>query len=124
MPDQESIAEQEALLETHRRTLSHLLSQEAVFGPGYVPSQVAHGIASARAGIRQAKRILRGWGVAIEDHPDDDDLAPGHEVPPFRGLLPFTEDDAALFFGRELLTARSMIWRATRAACTCSRVSS
>src|SRR3954454_6497593 len=47
------------------------------------------------------------------------DVAEGHEIPrsPFRGLLPYTEDDARFFFGRDsdadLIIANLMASRLT-----------
>lgn len=64
------IADQQELLKIHRRNLQHLLKQEAVHGIN-TPSAIASGIDTARAQIARIKGILRGWAVAVEDHPDD-----------------------------------------------------
>lgn len=65
--------QQQDLLATHRRTLAHVLKQQAALGSAYAPPGIAHGIDEARAGIAQCKQTLRGWGVAVDDHPDDGD---------------------------------------------------
>lgn len=72
MPDQEDISHQRDLLRTYRRTLTHLLGQQATFSAAYTPPHIAHGIDEARAQIRRIKRTLRGWGQAVEDLPDDE----------------------------------------------------
>lgn len=66
--------QQQDLLATHRRTLAHLLKQQAALGSAYAPPGIAHGIDEARAGIARCKTALRGWGVAVADHPDDGDV--------------------------------------------------
>jgi hypothetical protein len=76
MPSQEEIADQQELLAIHRRTLAQYLKQQAVLTGAYVPPGVAQGIHEARDNIRRVKGILRGWGVTVEDHPDDDSPAP------------------------------------------------
>jgi hypothetical protein len=78
MADANDIADQQDLLATHRRTLAVLLRQRATFGAAYTPPAVEAGIAEARAAIADAKRALRGWGVAVDDLPDDAaSFAPG-----------------------------------------------
>lgn len=59
------------LLQTHRQTLAILLTQSAKIGSLYVRPEVSHGITEARAHISRIKEGLRAWGVAIEDHPND-----------------------------------------------------
>lgn len=72
MPTQDDIVEQQQLLDAHRRTLAAYLKQQALVGGAQAtPVAVTHGIAEARASIARVKRILRGWNVAVEDHPDD-----------------------------------------------------
>jgi hypothetical protein len=71
MPDDETIVQQQELLQAHRNTLAHLLRQEAHFELGHVPAHLAHGIANARAGIQDAKHALRDWGLDAEDYPND-----------------------------------------------------
>lgn len=76
MSTQEEIDQQLRLLETHRRTLRFVLIEVAKFGAGYVPPQLRHSVFEARTGIRQCKAALRGWGVAVDDMPDDEDAQP------------------------------------------------
>src|SRR5919109_61192 len=64
---------QQQLLATHRRTLAHLLQQQAQFSAGYIPAHIANGIAEARAGIQRAKAALRAAGIEVDDQPDDHD---------------------------------------------------
>jgi AAA-like domain/TIR domain len=71
MPSQEEIADQQELLHTHRRTLAQYLKQQATLTGAFAPPSVVHGIREARDQIQRIKSILRGWGIAIEDHPDD-----------------------------------------------------
>jgi len=77
MPDQQEISEQQALLATHRRTLAHYLSQQAMLGIAYAPPGVTHGIYEARDAIRHIKARLRDWAAPVEDHPDDESPALG-----------------------------------------------
>jgi len=70
--NQEEIEQQQSLLGTHRRTLAHLLNQLAlVGGAAYATPQVVNGIFEARENIQRVKQVLRGWGIAVADHPND-----------------------------------------------------
>lgn len=71
MPSQEDIEEQKQLLAAHRRTLAHLLKQQAQFSVGYIPAHVANGIQDARDEIARIKRALREWGIELEDLEND-----------------------------------------------------
>jgi hypothetical protein len=71
MPDQDAILQQQQLLTSHRQTLFHYLDQKARLGATHIPPSVIHGIREARDEIRRIKTILRGWGVNVEDRPDD-----------------------------------------------------
>src|SRR5690349_8473198 len=73
MPSQEEIKQQQDLLAAHRRTLAHSLKQQALLGIAQTPPGVVHGIEEAREQIRRVKSVLRGWGVPVEDLPDDGD---------------------------------------------------
>lgn len=73
MPEQEDIIEQQRLLQTHRRTLAHYLNQQAILGTAYTPPGVAHGIIEARENIRSIKKTLRGWGMHVDDLPNEED---------------------------------------------------
>jgi nucleoside phosphorylase len=69
---QEEIEQQRTLLETHRRTLASYLVRLARLGSAHAPPEIDHGIREARDNIRRCKAILRGWGVLVADHPDDE----------------------------------------------------
>src|SRR6266508_630681 len=79
MPSQEEIAHKQELLAAHRRRLSHYLSQQAALGAAFVPPGIAEGIREARKDIYHTKLVLRGWGVAVANHPDD--VSPGQAAP-------------------------------------------
>jgi len=69
---QEAIDQQQSLLQTYRRTLTHLVEQSALFGgEAFAPPHVVNGIHEAREHIRQIKRTLSDWGAAAADHPYD-----------------------------------------------------
>jgi hypothetical protein len=70
-PSQEEVDREQLLLESYRRTLAHLLTQQAQFSAGYIPTHIANGIAEARADLQRSKEILRGWGVMVPDKPND-----------------------------------------------------
>jgi hypothetical protein len=72
MPNQEDIAHQQELLAAHRRTLAQYLKQQALISELFTPPAIAHGIDEARANIQRVKGALAGWGVPVEDLPDDD----------------------------------------------------
>lgn len=76
LPDQETITIQIDLLQAHRRRLADLLRQKATTGDANVAPGVLDGIRHARAEIKHMKGILRGWGVAMDDHPDDEEWQP------------------------------------------------
>ncbi len=76
MPSQDEIDQQRRRLEAHRATLNHYLDQVSVLGSAHTPPGVGAGIREARAGIAQCKAALRGWGAAVDDHPDDDAASP------------------------------------------------
>ena len=71
MPTQDEIDQQRRRLEAHRATLHHYLDQVSLLGAIHTPPGVGAGIREARAGIAQCKAALRGWGAAVDDHPDD-----------------------------------------------------
>jgi hypothetical protein len=72
MPSPEQIDQQQQLLGAHRGTLSARLNQQALLGVAHTPPEVVHDIREARVSIERIKDTLRGWGVAVEDHPDDE----------------------------------------------------
>ena len=73
-PSQDDIEQQQVLLTTNRGTLNHHLRQRAQLGSAYAPSGVSHGIRETRTEIRRIKAVLRGWGVTVEDKPDDEEV--------------------------------------------------
>src|SRR5262245_33830270 len=73
-PRQEDAQVQMELLKSHRQTLMHYLSQQAILGKAHAPPEVTAGIKNARENIDRIKTTLRGWGVAVEDHPDDEEI--------------------------------------------------
>ena len=72
MHSQEDIDNQRKLLEINRRNLAHYLSQQTSLGAAYTPPSIVNGIRDSRDSIRRIKGILRDWGEAVEDHPDDE----------------------------------------------------
>lgn len=73
MPSRDDITHQQTLLSTYRRNLGYYLKQQAALGEAYAPPGVLNGIMEARSNIQRIKQVLRGWGVAVEDLPDDGD---------------------------------------------------
>ncbi len=71
MHDPEDIAHQQKLLTTYRRSLAHSLEQQAAFGL-HTPQHIVFTIEEARNNIRRIKGILSGWGVVVEDEPNDE----------------------------------------------------
>ncbi len=68
----EEIEQQQSLLNTHRRTVAHLVGQAAQYGgEAFAPPQVANGLYEARENIRRTKRVLHDWGLDVADHPND-----------------------------------------------------
>jgi hypothetical protein len=76
MPSQEDMKHQQTLLTTYRRNLALYINQQSMIGAAYIPPAIANGIRESRDNIARIKGILRTWGVAVEDHPDDDQPAP------------------------------------------------
>ena len=81
MPSPQDIAQYQERLATHRTTLATRLTQQAALGSAHTPPEVAHDIREARTAIAQLKATLRGWGVPVEDLPDDGVLVPSQPVP-------------------------------------------
>jgi hypothetical protein len=67
----DDIAHQQELLRINRCNLALYLQQRDLQGAAFVTPAIASGIVEARANIARIKGILRGAGVAVEDHPDD-----------------------------------------------------
>jgi hypothetical protein len=78
--DDDTITTQLDLLATHRRTLTHLLTQAAQYGGAvFAPPQTTNGITEARAEIGRIKQVLRTGGVVVEHEPND--IAPSRAEP-------------------------------------------
>jgi len=63
--DPDNVEQQQKLLATHRRTLAHLLTQQAQFSVGHIPAHVANGIADARAAIEHIKVVTHRVILAL-----------------------------------------------------------
>src|SRR5689334_17753291 len=70
--DQETINAQLELLAAHRRTLAHLITQQAQFSAGHIPAHIANGIAEARVNIARIKTTLIDSGVQAANEPNDE----------------------------------------------------
>ncbi len=86
MSSPEEIARQQHLLATYRETLAIYLEQQAKLGTAYAPPSVVHGIRETREHIKRIKETLRGWGVGVEDYPDDEEPVLEHAHPQPRSL--------------------------------------
>src|SRR5438045_4149115 len=75
MVSQTDIAHQQNLLRINRARLKVLLEQQTTMGT-FTPAYVRLEIDSARSQIRDIKRILSGWKVAVDDLPGDEPPAP------------------------------------------------
>ncbi len=71
MPSQEAIDHQEKQLQVWRDQVRLLASQRAMHGDAFVPPSIMAGITLAHWEIAQCKAMLRGWGIPIEDLPED-----------------------------------------------------
>jgi hypothetical protein len=68
----EEIDQQQKLLVIYRRNLQYYLQQQATLGSMLTPPQISNDIHEARNKIYEIKDTLRGWGVVVQDHPDDE----------------------------------------------------
>lgn len=72
MPSAKDIADQQERLLQYRSNVQLFLRQIAVHGGWvYTPPGIINSLAENRTAIARCKAALRGWGVAVEDHPDD-----------------------------------------------------
>lgn len=71
MPSSDEIQSLRDRLQIYRGNLATYLRQLAIHGTAYAPPMVVNGIREARDEIARIKAALRGWGEAVEDHPDD-----------------------------------------------------
>ena len=67
------VAHQRKLLKIHRTNLRIYLKQQEQFLKHQTPPTIIHSIDNARNEIRRIKAILRGWNVAVEDLPEEED---------------------------------------------------
>jgi hypothetical protein len=91
------LQQQRKLLDTHRRTLAHLLKQKAQFG-AYTPAHIENGIYEARENIRQIKAQLEQRGIRVEDNSSEDLATSNSETP-------------------QTLTQQAFRWRSILKAC-------
>ncbi len=82
MSNENDIRQQQELLQAHRERLAERLKQQAICGIAAEP-HIAIDIRKAREAIAGIKATLRKWGVAADDHPDDEE-SPNTTVPGFR----------------------------------------
>jgi hypothetical protein len=79
MPSNDDIAHHQKLLAMYRGLLAEYLRQRELWDRTQIPDFLRAGIAILRDNIVKLKGLLRGWNVAIDDHPNDegpnDDLA-------------------------------------------------
>jgi eukaryotic-like serine/threonine-protein kinase len=68
---EEEIDQQQKLLAIHRRNLGLYLEQQAKLGTTFMPPGLSNGIFEERDNIQRIKQVLRNWGIAMVDHPDD-----------------------------------------------------
>ncbi|GAB4199020.1 MAG: hypothetical protein OHK0022_18910 [Roseiflexaceae bacterium] len=71
MPTAQDINDQQAQLHQARLALQQLLQQTQQRNPSVAPLAVVQQLVQTQADIARAKTLLRGWGVAVADLPDD-----------------------------------------------------
>ncbi|SRR6266508_6856253 len=114
MLDQIDIAQQQKLLEAHRRTLAHSLEQYNALGV-LTPPALAHNIREAWASIAQIKTTLRAQGVHVTDDRLDE---PRELTLLFRRLR---QPSAATASGCFKRCATSGSWACWKTRCTARR---
>jgi hypothetical protein len=89
MPSHYDVDRQQKLLAMYRGLLAEYLRQHQQWPRPEVPGFLSAGIAVLRGHILETKGTLRGWKIAVDEHPDDqgpdDDI--GREVEHQRDLL-------------------------------------
>src|SRR4051794_30846010 len=80
MPSQEDIAHQQNLLKINRARLKVLIEQQTTMGT-FTPPYIRLEIDSARSQIREIKQVLKGWNVAFNDLPGDDEAPAEPNLP-------------------------------------------
>lgn len=71
-PSAEEIDSQRKRLELYRQNMRVYLDRKAMVGAAHITPEIHLGIDQARAEIRRIKDMLRSWGVAVDDHTDDE----------------------------------------------------
>jgi hypothetical protein len=66
------VESQRQLLQIHRTNLSLYLKQQAQYDPDEAPPIVIHSLNLNRNAIQRIKAILRGWGVSVDDLPEEE----------------------------------------------------
>src|SRR5215213_2357740 len=116
MPSHEDIRHQQTLLKTYRRNLAHLVRQAASFGSeGAAPLHIANSLEDTRENIRRIKGILHGWGMKIDDLPDEGSPEPaattqqssGQQYPQSPAIIPQLKDAAASSFQYDVFISYS-----------------
>jgi hypothetical protein len=67
----EEVATQRGLLKIHRTNLSIYLKQQSEYVEGQVPPVIIHSLNLNRNAIQRIKAILRGFGVEVDDLPEE-----------------------------------------------------
>ncbi len=68
----EEVDTQRELLKIHRTNLSIYLKQQSEYVAGQVRPVVIHSLNLNRNAIQRIKAILRGWGIAVDDLPEEE----------------------------------------------------
>jgi hypothetical protein len=66
------IQHQRNLLKIHRRNLATYLRQQKQLPAGQAPPMLVNGLDQVRSEIQRIKAILRGWGVPVDDLPEEE----------------------------------------------------
>jgi hypothetical protein len=114
MLDQEAIEQQRQILVVHRRTLAHLLTQQATLTSAYTPPGVMQGIEEARENIRRIKAVLRINGLQVNDHPDDEPFLSsqlGEMLQAEKPQKPYLELANAALNGLDTSTREGQFWK-------------
>jgi hypothetical protein len=103
MPDNTEIEYQHKLLAMYRSLLAEHLRQRDLWDRTEIPDFLRTGISVIRKHIVDVKGRLRGWKIAVADHPDDegsdDDLAT--KVRHHRGLLKIHRTNLEIYLSQQ-----------------------
>jgi hypothetical protein len=67
------VAHHRNLLKIHRTNLELALRQQELFGERDIPPRVIYTLQNTRSEIQRIKAILRGWNIAVEDLPEEEE---------------------------------------------------